>query len=136
MKVAIFRTYGPLETRSSLFVMSGQEVSHRCKTIELPDLGNQKNFSCIPEGIYDVVKYNSPKHGDCFRVLNVPDRDNILIHKGNYAAGKHVDTLGCILPGEYFEDINNDGNIDVGGSSQAMKALLEILPKKFKLIIA
>lgn len=135
MKMILSRTYGPLETRSTLFVMSGQEVAYRCKSIELPDLNNQKKFSCIPEGIYDVVKHNSPKHGNCFHVLNVPDRDNILIHKGNYASGKQVDTLGCILPGEYFEDINNDGNIDVGGSTRAMHNLLSILPDKFKLII-
>jgi len=43
--------------------------------------------------------------------------------------------LGCILPGAFFIDINDDGFIDIVESTKTMKELLEILPKKFKLII-
>lgn len=136
MKIFISRTYNKNETLSSLFVMSGQEVKYRCKAIELPDLGNQRNISCIPEGIYDCQKYVSPTKGNCFHVLNVKGRDSILIHKGNYINGNKRDSLGCILCGEYFEDINKDGSIDIGGSTKALQALLEIMPDEFKLIIA
>ena len=56
MKAIISRTYGKFETRGSLFVLDGHELLYRCKTLELPDLGNQRNVSCIPEGIYDGCK--------------------------------------------------------------------------------
>jgi hypothetical protein len=65
----------------------------------------------------------------------VPEREGILIHKGNYAAGSQVDTRGCILVGMRFVDINEDGNIDVAESTKAMKLLLETLPKQFKIFM-
>jgi len=43
--------------------------------------------------------------------------------------------MGCILPGSHFEDINNDGNIDIVESTKTLKELLEILPDTFKLCI-
>ena len=135
MKVIISRTYNPSETIGSFLIMEGEKPVYKCKTIELAWNGNQHNTSCIPEGIYDVEKYISQTKGECFHVLNVPGRDSILIHKGNFAAGKKIDTLGCILPGSFFTDINDDGFIDVAESTKTMKELLEILHKKFKLII-
>ena len=136
MKVIISRTYQKNETISTLMVMEGERPMYKCKSIELPDRGNQHNTSCIPEGIYDCEKYDRPEgKGMAFHVLNVPNRDSILIHSGNYASGSHVDTLGCILPGKAFQDINNDGNLDVIESKETMRELLEILPEKFKLYI-
>jgi hypothetical protein len=135
MKVIISRTYGKMETISSFYIMEGEQLPFKCKAIELPDNGNQHKVSCIPEGIYDVVKWFSPSKGKCFHILNVPDRDNILIHSGNYATGKQVDTLGCILPGKTLIDINGDGNLDVTDSRTTMDQLLTILPDKFKLHI-
>lgn len=134
-KVIISRTYGKMETRGSLFVMDGHELLFRCKTIELPNLGNRKNVSCIPEGTYNVVPYDSPTKGDCFWVQDVPGRDSILIHKGNYVAGKKLDSQGCILPGNFFSDLNEDGYIDVAESTLAMNMLLNLLKGSFKLII-
>lgn len=134
-KVIISRSYNNYCTCGSLFVMAGDLLEYRCKTIELPDNGNQRKTSCIPEGIYNVVKIKHEKFGDCFRVLDVPGRDGILIHIGNFAAGKKSDTEGCILPGMYFTDINNDGFLDVADSTKAMNKLNEILPDKFPLYI-
>ena len=131
MKVVISRTYGKFETRGSLFVLDGHDLLFRCKTLELPNLGNQRFVSCIPEGTYDVEAYVSPKRGKVFHVLNVPGRDAILIHKGNYTS----DTEGCIIPGTYFEDLNEDSKIDVAESTKAMDMLIQLLPEKFKLII-
>lgn len=131
MKTILSRTYNRNETLGTLMVMDGEHPLFKCKTIELPDLGNQPNCSCIPEGVYDVVKHVSPRHGKCFAVLNVPGRTDILIHKGNYT----TDTLGCILPGAGFCDLNNDGNIDVFDSTKTMDQLLGLLPDKFKLYI-
>lgn len=135
MKVIISRTYNNNETLGTLMVMEGERPLYKCKTIELPYNGNQHNTSCIPEGVYEVIKYNSEKRGECFRLLDVPDRSDILIHIGNYAAGNKIDTLGCILPGAYFVDLNNDGNIDVAMSTKTMNELLVLLPDSFKLYI-
>jgi hypothetical protein len=77
-------------------------------TLEPPDLNNdgipdnEKNQSCIPEGIYMVEWLGAYKtHGDnVWQVsrkdgLPIPGRSGILIHRGNYPA----DTAGCILLG-------------------------------------
>jgi len=72
--------------------------THICKTLELPDLDNANNVSCIPEGIYDLAPHNSRKFPETFRVLKVPNREAILIHSGN----KLTDIQGCILVGLKF----------------------------------
>jgi hypothetical protein len=136
MKLIISRTYQKNETIGTMMVMDGERPMYKAKCIELSDNGNQHNTSCIPEGIYDCEKYDRPEgKGMSFHVLNVPNRDSILIHKGNYASGSHKDTLGCILPGSYFTDLNADGFVDIAESTKTMNELLEILPDKFKLII-
>ena len=61
-------------------------------TLELPWKENQDNISCIPYGIYICKKIKSPKFGVCYEVLNVPNREKILIHWGNFLK----DILGCI----------------------------------------
>lgn len=72
-------------------------------TRELPWYDNRKNLSCIPTGIYTCKRTNSPKFGETFEILNVPNRTNILFHQGNFIH----DTQGCILVAEKFEYINN-----------------------------
>lgn len=135
MSIVISRTDGKNETQGILFVLRGHHLLYQCKCIELPDNGNRRDVSCIPKGVYDIVKFNSPTRGMCIYVLNVPGRDNILIHKGNYVSERRVDSKGCILPGTYFTDINNDGLIDIAESSVAMNNILTLLPDKDKLII-
>jgi len=135
MKVIISRSYNKNETLGSLMIMQGERNSFTCKTIELPFRDNQHNTSCIPEGAYKVMKVKRPNGDDAFLLLDVPGRSNILIHKGNYAAGNHVDTLGCILPGKYYTDINEDGYTDIAESTVTMKTLLDLLPEKFKIHI-
>ena len=66
------------------------------RTMEDAWKDNARNISCIPQGVYKVIRHTSPKYGNCFMVSNVPNRDYILIHAGNYA----TDTEGCILLGE------------------------------------
>jgi hypothetical protein len=96
-------------------------------TLELPDLNNdgipnnEVRKSCIPEGIYPVVRHNSPKFGETFWVKDVPGRSAILIHPGNY----YYHTLGCILTGMDQKDMNKDGLIDNVSSTKAMEKLLE-----------
>ena len=75
-----------------------------CWTLELPDKDNQRNISCIPKGKYKVYRIVSPKYGDCFQIMNVPNRSEILIHVGN----THRDILGCVLLGSGVGYLNDD----------------------------
>ena len=135
MKTIMSRTYNQNETLSSFFVLEGEKLIFSCKTIELASNGNRKNISCINEGMYWAIKYDSPAKGLVFLLLDVPGRDAIEIHAGNFVTGERRDSLGCILPGAFFFDINNDGHIDIGESRKTMDKLLALLPEKFQLFI-
>ena len=100
-------------------------------TLELPDLDNAPNISCIPEGTYKCVRITSPSLGECFDVYNVIDRTYIRIHAGNFTS----QIQGCILVGDSLKDINGDGVIDVLNSKDTLNKLLESLPKIFLLKI-
>ncbi|PSR57252.1 hypothetical protein AHMF7605_10485 [Adhaeribacter arboris] len=113
-------------------VKLGSQVIYNCKSLELPWRNNKPKVSCIPPGIYQVVKRNSPKYGDHFHIQDVPGRDYILIHQGNY----HTDILGCILPGQAHTDINGDGLRDVTNSKNTLRMLLSLFPESFTLTIA
>ena len=76
--------------------LNGERI---CDTLENPWQDNQRNISCIPEGVYDV-RLRLPRESgtrDYIHLLvkEVPDRDWILFHRGNTTK----DTSGCILVG-------------------------------------
>ncbi len=102
-----------------------------CKTLELPWKNNQHQISCIPTGTYDVVPRFSPEHGQHFHVINVPDRDMILIHEGNY----HFNFLGCIGVGQDFSDMNKDGQTDITNTKATLAQLVKVAPNGFRLTI-
>lgn len=114
-----------------MFVEKDNEKVFHCFTLELPDKQNQKKVSHIPPGTYKVVKRNSPKYGNHFHILDVPNRDLILIHQGNY----YTQIEGCILVGDNITDINNDKVLDVTNSVATMKKLLDLLPNNFEIQI-
>jgi hypothetical protein len=120
-----------MQTTGRLVVFDDDKVILQCCTLELPWNGNQHNVSCIPEGKYEVSKIYSPTKGKCFLLNSVPDRSEIMIHKGNFKD----DTRGCILPGLFFEDINDDGNLDVVESTKTMNKLLNLLPDSFPIYL-
>lgn len=99
----------------------------RCFTLELPDLDNKSNVSCIPEGTYLASKHMSPTKGHCVSIKNVPMRSNILIHVGNFTS----DIQGCILVGDSARDINGDGKYDVTNSRNTFNTLMNLLPEEF-----
>ena len=68
-------------------------------SLENPWLENRANVSCIPAGDYVCQRIRSPRFGNTFQILRVPNRTHILFHKGNLTK----DTLGCILVGEQYE---------------------------------
>ena len=102
-----------------------------CRTVELPDRGNKRRISCIPEGEYWVVKRKSAKYGPHFHFLHVPNRSLILAHNANYVE----QLLGCVAVGLAHTDINGDGYRDVTRSKQTLKDLNRELPDRFKLKI-
>ena len=88
-------TFSKKSTIGELF-LNGERI---CDTLENPWQDNQRNVSCIPEGVYPV-RLRLPRESgtrDYIHLLvkDVKDRDYILIHIGNTAK----DTSGCILVG-------------------------------------
>ena len=73
-------------------------------TIELPWRGNKNCISCIPTGTYELKAHSSPKYSLACKLENVPNREAILIHVGNWAGDKNKgfksDVEGCILVGK------------------------------------
>lgn len=100
-------------------------------TLELGWKNNQRRVSCIPSGAYTVKKRYSKKYAWHLHVQDVPGRDWILIHHGNF----YTDILGCILPGADHVDINADGLKDVTSSKRTMKRIMALVPDEFKLQI-
>lgn len=128
MEVLIERVYLPTETLGSWYV-DGIMI---CKTMELPWKGNQRGISCIPERIYDVIREEeSPLHKyPHFRILDVPDRDGILVHKITFVSG----LKGCIGVGE-FKDLNGDNVPDMINSGINLQKLYDMMPNIFQLEI-
>ena len=119
------------QTLGLLQCFEGLTKVFECKTMELPWFNNQRKISCIPAGSYQVRKHNSPSLGKVFKVFDVPDRSEILIHKGNY----NSNSLGCILVGKEFVDINDDGTTDITGSGATLELMLMHLPAEFEILI-
>lgn len=104
-----------------------------CKTLELPDKGNQPKISCIPKGSYECKYTMSPSFKTfTYEIQNVPDRAGIRIHSGNYTR----QILGCILLGKTLTDLDKDGIIDITNSGDTIKefeALMNHEPFKLKI---
>jgi hypothetical protein len=138
IKAVLSRDYGWKETAGGLYIFEGYDVLFHCFMIELPLFRvpmrlNWQKIDCIPGGmIYTVKKTYRLSGAPCFQVMDVPGRTAVLWHIGNYATGKKIDTEGCQLPGMELVDLNNDGELDVAHSTEAMETLLDIMPDTFK----
>ena len=66
-----------------------------CRSIELRWTNNERNVSCVPEGVYPVAIIQHPKFGECLQVNGVKGRSGILIHVANDA---QKELRGCIAP--------------------------------------
>ncbi len=91
MELELIRTYFPGGTNGEL-KGGGAFI---CSTIELPWRDNQQNVSCIPEGRYELAKRYHEHYGWHLHVLNVPEREWILIHPATDAL---LHLKGCIAP--------------------------------------
>ncbi len=124
-------SHGEKQTIGNL--IGASEVGHsifECDTLELPWLDNQKRISCIPTGIYKVVKRYSKKYKHHLHIKDVEGRTWILIHSGNY----HIHTLGCVLVGK-LGFINDDDIVDVGSSKKTLKKLVSLCDSEVELEI-
>ena len=98
-------TFTKESTVGELFI-NGERI---CDTLENPYLDNQRNISCIPEGVYKVrlrlARESATRDYMHLLVKDVKDRDYILFHIGNTAK----DTSGCILVGlgSQQDSVNN-----------------------------
>ena len=91
MIVELARTYYP-EWTKGLIKINDIILT---QSLELPWLENQRNISCIPEGIYPLVRRQSSRFRDHLLIEDVPDRDLILLHPANDAS---EELEGCIAP--------------------------------------
>ena len=91
MIVELERTYYP-EWTKGLIKINDIILSN---SLELPWLENQRNISCIPEGIYPLVRRQSSRFRDHLLIEDVPDRDLILLHPANDAS---EELRGCVAP--------------------------------------
>ena len=88
-------TFTKESTIGELF-LNGERM---CDTLELPWKDNQKNISCIPEGVYKVrlrlARESATRDYLHLLIEDVPNRKWVLVHRGNYAS----DSRGCVLVG-------------------------------------
>ena len=92
-----------------------------CVILELPDINNKQDISCIPEGSYVCRRVDSPKYGDTFEITDVEGRSHILFHWGNWLHN----TKGCQLTGEGFRKMS--GKPAVTYSRRAFKTFMDYL---------
>lgn len=134
MRILLKRIYRPTSTTGKGFVFNEKnELVFEFVTLELPWKDNERNISCIPEGEYLVKKMppTGKRKYQYFWVQDVPGRDSILWHPGNYTH----QIRGCILPGESLADLDQDDIIDVTNTTATLKILTALMPVKFKLTI-
>lgn len=120
----LIRTEYPDYTAGILTLTDEDRVLFTCNTMELPNKQNKQYVSCIPYGRYAVVPYSSTKFPNVYQVLDVPNRDKILIHIANTVA----DLLGCIGVGMYFKK-------GVISSSKTTLSKLKAITSSFDLVI-
>ncbi|MCI2228856.1 DUF5675 family protein [Polaribacter sp. MSW13] len=98
MDLVLQRAYFKEGTNGALF----SSYKFLCHTIELPWKQNQRNISCIPEGVYEVVPRFSKRFSHHLQIQNVLGRSLILIHPANDA---QKELEGCIAPVTYLSGI-------------------------------
>jgi len=104
-----------------------------CDTLELPYKNNQRRISSIPMGVYNVRLRYPRESGtrDYLHLLiqDVPNRDFILVHRGN----KSSDSRGCVLVGlKREQDFVSNSKLAM---DLLMKELIHLGGENIKLII-
>ena len=97
MELELIRTYYPEGTNGQILYL-GRLMMY---SIELPWKDNQTGVSCIPEGRYGLKKRYSERFHRHLQVVDVPQRNCILIHPANDALHE---LKGCIAPVSFLTD--------------------------------
>jgi len=120
MELKLIREYfTEKNTIGSLFV-DGEDFFWTLEDVVRPAGEKIPGKTAIPYGRYEVILNHSPKFGRIMpRLLNVPNFDGILIHKGN----TENDTSGCILVGYTLD------NDHIEDSKDAFDDLFAMLQK-------
>jgi len=119
MQAKLIRLESSPEVTLGVLLLDGRVF---CQTLELPWKNNAKSISCIPEGNYVCKRVDSPKFGNTFEIQNVPDRDDVLLHQGNFVR----DSRGCIIVGGGFNVTTTPTSITGGTSRTTFKLLLNV----------
>jgi hypothetical protein len=88
--------YTDNSTISELYV--DEETQRTCYILEPTTRAGKdpRGIVAIPEGRYEITRYNSPRFGMNVPILqNVPGHSYVEIHPGN----TEIDTHDCLLPG-------------------------------------
>lgn len=123
--IRLERIYTPWGTLGWMYV-----EDKKFATMEPPWKNNKQSVSCIPEGIYQLGLRSSPivkrinGYEEGWEVQEVPNRQYIMFHSGNYAK----DSNGCILVGRNM--LVHKDNIMVTHSQDAMDEWMELMDTK------
>ena len=122
--------YSPDGTFGKFIFPTGEEFF----SVELPWLGNAVGESCIPEGMYPLVKRYSPvvqrssngEFSEGWEVTGVVNRELIMIHPANWP----FDVEGCIGTGLSYEVLPSRDGVyrnGVGDSREAFRQMMGLL---------
>jgi hypothetical protein len=127
-KLVLERVYLTDRTLGSLY-RDGVTIA---KTLELPWKENRRAISCIPEGLYRVIKQppKPDRNYPYFRLPEVPNRSGILIHRGI----KPDHSKGCILVASRFRNINTSSP-ELEESANKLTWMVTNLPDEWELEI-
>lgn len=77
--------------------LNGHQIG---RTLELPFRNNEQSISSIPAGVYDTLMRNDGNRSWRIQLKNVPNREYIQLHVGNFQS----QIEGCILLGDDIGD--------------------------------
>jgi len=97
-----------------------------CSTGELTWKNNDHGLSCIPTGTYHCKWINSPKHGECYQIMDVPDRSMIEIHAANFMGD--INKINPSTDSHYISQLL--GCIALGRSVGVLDGQMAILKSK------
>ena len=111
MKAELIRTSTSDQGTPGRLVLEG---GFECASLELPWRDGKDNLSRIPVGSYKCKqRFSWHFVRFLYEVKDVPDRDNILLHQGNFAGdttkGWKSDVEGCILLGSEIKEMIPEG---------------------------
>jgi hypothetical protein len=102
----------------------GTRTEFKAESLERAWKNNKKEVSCVPPGVYPLVREYSPKFDQfLWELKEVHNRSECKFHAANF-----WDELnGCIALGESRYDLNKDGTLDITSSRDTIAEFHEAL---------